>query len=184
MNTPTVSAFLAISVDGYLAGKNGDLTWLDKANQQVPEGEDCGYNAFIKPIDALIMGRKTYEKILSFKVVWPYTMPVYVLTSHPLTVPDNLKNKIIATQQSPLALIRQLAKQNHQHIYVDGGQTVRSFLDAGLLNHLILTQIPILLGEGIPLFTQTPHSYPLRLVTSHVYPFGFVQLHYQIETTA
>ncbi|TKB46579.1 dihydrofolate reductase family protein [Thalassotalea mangrovi] len=175
------SAYIATSVDGFIAGEGGDLSWLDEANRLVPEGEDCGFSAFMDSIDYLVMGRNTYEKVLSFGGEWVYTKPVIVLSSKFVSIPDHLKDRVSACSQSIEELCLKLANQGARRIYVDGGYTISQFIDARLLTDIELTLIPIVLGKGIPLCNGLHQRQELKLVDKNVYDFGFVQLKYEID---
>lgn len=174
------AAFLATSLDGYIAAPGDDLQWLDEVNERLPTGEDCGYQSFMHDIDVLIMGRRTFEKVLSFETDWPYACPVYVMTSQPNVVPLGLQDKVVATALSPVELLEALEQQGFRHAYVDGGQTINRFLKAGRLDRLILTHIPILLGQGTPLFAPSEQRVSLELIECRTYPLGLVQSHYRI----
>ena len=170
------SVFIATSLDGFIARPNGDLDWLDRANATVPEGEDCGYQAFMDTVDILVMGRHTYEKVRTFGA-WPYEKPVVVLSSNPIDIhPD-----IDATHscESPQTLHARLSAEGAKRLYIDGGNTIQRFLAAGLITALTITLIPILLGEGIPLFGPQTEDIALTHQETLSYPFGFVQLKYE-----
>lgn len=173
-----LKAFLAHSLDGKIAGPNGDLTWLDQANLALPEGEDCGFAEFMAGVDALLMGRKTLEKVLTFGF-WPYTKPVYVLGTH--WSPEAL------AAQGPYQLwsmdlagaLQRLQELGYSQIYVDGGTLISSALELGVLDEMILTQIPVALGSGVDLLTlSSPIS--MKLLYSHSWSFGYVQNHFQV----
>lgn len=175
-----VSVFIATSLDGFIARKNGDIDWLNDANANVPEGEDCGYQAFMASVDVLIMGRKTYEQVLSFGE-WPYGQTrVIVLSQSPIKFPDHLPTCIAHSAETPPMLYNRLAKEGAQHLYIDGGVTIQRFLAAGLIDKLTITVIPILLGDGIPLFGSLAKDLQLTHLSSHTYDFGFVQLKYAV----
>lgn len=175
-----VSVFIATSLDGFIARKNGDIDWLDDANATVPEGEDCGYQAFMASVDVLIMGRKTYEQVLSFGE-WPYGQTrVIVLSQSPIKFPEHLPTCIAHSPETPPMLYNRLAKEGAQHLYIDGGVTIQRFLAAGLIDKLTITVIPILLGDGIPLFGSLAKDLQLTHLSSHTYDFGFVQLKYAV----
>ena len=149
---PKVSVFIATSLDGYIARPNGDLDWLDAANATVPVGEDCGYQALMQTVDALIMGRKSYEKVLSFGP-WPYgETAVIVLSSTPISFPDEIHDTVTHSSEDPRSLCERLSREGIKHIYIDGGHTIQRFLKEELVDELTVTIIPILLGAGIPLF--------------------------------
>jgi dihydrofolate reductase len=182
-----VSIFIAVSLDGYIARQDGSLDWLDTANTRVPAGEDCGYGKFIASVDVLIMGRKSFEKVLSFGG-WHYgELPVVVWSRQGVEIPSHLQKTVSCSSESPQALLQRLAQAGHRHAYVDGGVTIQSFLHAGLVNELTITTIPVLLGEGIPLFAptlqgQAPSQW-LRLLQCQRFPFDFVQTHWAVEPT-
>jgi len=173
------SVFVATSLDGYIAREDGSLDWLDDANATVPDGEDCGYFSFMNSVDALIMGRNTYEKVLSFGE-WPYDKPVIVLSSRVLQIPDNLKDSVEHSAESPLALYERLSSNGLSRIYIDGGITIRRFLEAGLIDDLIITTIPVVLGKGIPLFVGLDKDILLKHIATKSYDFGFTQSTYEV----
>ncbi|MBE7380114.1 MAG: dihydrofolate reductase [Leptolyngbya sp. SIO1E4] len=174
------SVFIATSLDGFIAKPDGSLDWLEAANATVPEGEDCGYRAFMESIDALVMGRKTYEKVLSFGQ-WPYeSKPVIVLSRHPIEIPAQLAPTVSHSSESPQALCQRLAKEGAKRLYIDGGMTIQRFLTAGLINDLTITVIPIILGSGIPLLGDLKKEIPLKHIATKSYNFGFVQVTYEV----
>lgn len=174
------SVFIATSLDGFIARKDGELDWLDAANAIVPEGEDCGYNAFIESVDVLIMGRKTYEKVLSFGN-WPYGgKSVIVLSRSKIEIPHELAQTVSPSSDSPKELCDRLSKQGAKRLYIDGGITIQRFLEAGLINDITITIIPILLGSGIPLFSNGKEDIILKHITTKIYDFGFIQLTYEV----
>jgi len=167
--------YIATSLDGFIATSEGGLNWLDDIPN--PEGRDFGYAEFMNDIDALVMGRKTFEKVVSFDVwpynkpvfvlsgrktfekvvsfdVWPYNKPVFVLSGNNISVPIELENKIKIVNETPKKLVDDLKKKGYLNLYVDGGITIQSFLAADLIDEMIITRVPILLGNGIPLFGE------------------------------
>lgn len=181
---PKVSVFIAISLDGYIARTNGDLDWLDAANATVPAGEDCGYQSLMQTVDVLVMGRKTYEKVLSFGP-WSYgETAVIVLSSTPITFPDELPATVTHSSENPRTLCERLSRDGIDHIYIDGGNTIQRFLSAGLVDELTITVIPILLGAGISLFGSLDTDMRLSCVDTKRYEFGFVQLKYRVKQDA
>ena len=174
------SVFIATSLDGFIARTDGELDWLDAANSIVPEGEDCGYHAFIESIDVLIMGRKTYEKVLSFGE-WPYgSQSVIVLSSRIVKIPDKLTQTVSHSSESPKELYERLSKEGAKRLYIDGGITIQRFLAEGLIDDLTITVIPIILGSGISLFGDLKKDIPLKHIATKTYHFGFVQLFYEV----
>lgn len=174
------TVYIAVSVDGFIAKPDGDIKWLENPAYLL-EGEDYGWHGFIESVDGLVMGRNSYEKVRSFDIDWPYTQPVIVLTTRPLDVPADLTDKIIVMGGAPADILNQAAAQGFQHLYLDGGVTIQHFLKAGLVDRLILTRIPILLGGGIPLFGELPTSAELTLLSTKGYANGFVQTTYAVE---
>lgn len=179
--TPKASVFIATSLDGYIARPDGNIDWLNEANGLVPEGEDCGYAAFMATIDALVMGRNSFDKVLSFGM-WPYgDTPVYVLSSRPLDRPAHVPDTVYQLSGSPADLMQQFAQKGLKHLYIDGGATIQQFLSAGLLDEIILTLIPVVLGSGISLFGDVPADVHLACLDAKQYDFGFVQLKYAVR---
>lgn len=179
---PRASAFIATSLDGFIARPDGSIDWLTEVQAVIPEGEDCGYLDFISSVDALVMGRHSFERVLTFQE-WPYgNTPVYVMSHVQVSIPPSLASSVHSWQGTPEALVARLEKDGFRHLYVDGGQTIQGFLRAGLLDDITVTVIPMLLGEGRPLFGPLPHDVELTLVESHAYEFGFVQSTYRVGT--
>lgn len=176
---PTISVFIATSLDGFIAREDGCLDWLDAANARVPEGEDCGFGDFMDSVDVLIMGRMTYEQVLSFGQ-WPYNKPVFVLSSRSLDIPQHLKEFVTHSSESAQNLCARLSHDGVKRIYVDGGRTIQSFLELGLIDYITITLIPVLLGSGKPLFLGINKDIPLTLISTKRYKFGFVQVTYQV----
>ncbi|WP_022704239.1 dihydrofolate reductase family protein [Pseudorhodobacter ferrugineus] len=171
-------AFIAASLDGFIARPDGSIDWLEPFNAA---DEDHGYDAFIADKDGIIMGRGTYETVLGFGQ-WPYTRPVIVL-SHSLTVddiPDSLADHVAITDMDPTELVAALAEEGWQNAYVDGGQVIQSFLNAGLLDQMTITRVPVLLGSGRPLFGSVAADMHLNLIGSRSFPSGLVSSTYRI----
>ncbi len=174
------SVFIACSLDGFIARPDGSIDWLEKANLAVPKGEDCGYAAFSKDVDALVMGRKTFELVLGFEQ-WPYNgIPVIVLSKSLEALPSGLPKDVTLSSETPAVLCSRLALLGMKKLYIDGGKTIQSFLLEGLISEIIITQIPVLIGEGIPLFGPLKNEIQLQHLSTHAYEFGFVQNHYKV----
>lgn len=176
--TPKVSIYIATSLDGIIARKNGDIDWLaDSANQN---GEDYGYQHFIDSIDVIVMGRHTFETALTFKA-WPYTNKrVVVLSTRTLKIPNRLPKNVTVQNASPSILLESLSGDGAAHLYVDGGNTIQRFLTAGLVDELTITRIPILLGDGLPLFGSSDHDIKLQHLETKAFANGFVQSKYRV----
>ena len=170
-----------MSLDGFIARADGGIDWLDEANKIVPEGEDCGYQAFMDAVDVLIMGRNTYEQVLSFGP-WPYgEKPVIVLSRQNIQIPDELAQTVSSSSESPQALCQRLSKEGAKRLYVDGGVTIQRFLSEGLIDDITITIIPIILGGGKSLFGPLEGDISLTHVGTKTFDFGFVQLTYEVE---
>jgi len=141
--------YIAMSLDGFIATSDGGLDWLDEIPN--PEKSDFGYAEFMSGIDAIVMGRKTFEKILTFDD-WPYDKPVYVLSKSKVNIPKELENKVEILNGAPKKVTHLLKELGHQNLYIDGGITIQGFLEEDLIDKMILTRVSVLLGEGIPLF--------------------------------
>jgi dihydrofolate reductase len=177
------SVFIATSLDGFIARKNGDLDWLPGSDGE--EGsEDYGFHEFFASVDALVMGRNTYELALTFKE-WPYRgKNVVVLSSGFPKIPKKLAEGVEGTSSLPKELIHRLASSGSAHVYVDGGKTIQSFLRANLIQEMTITRIPVLIGEGISLFGTLPHDIKLQHLSTRAFESGFVQSKYKVINAA
>jgi dihydrofolate reductase len=175
------SVYIAVSADGFIARLNGDLDWLPGADgADSNSSEDYGYKDFIATTDVLVMGRHSFEKVLTFGE-WPYKdKKVVVLSSKPDNIPEHLKDCVQWKNSSPQDLTKELSEQGFKHIYVDGGKTIQGFLYHGLIQQIILTKIPVLIGEGISLFGPLAGDVILKHIKTQDYPSGFVQTHYEV----
>jgi len=178
------SVYVGTSLDGFIARRDGSIDWLNEAQGLVPEGEDCGYKAFMDTVDTLIMGRKTFEQVLTFGP-WHYgDTPVVVLSHNPVTIPSHLPDTVSHSSESPRALLDRLSSQGVKHVYVDGGNTIQGFLAESLIDEITMTTVPVALGDGIPLFGPMEKDLKLTHVSTIPYDFGFVQTTYQIKKDA
>lgn len=177
-----ISVFIATSLDGYIAREDGDIEWLHNSGHgEVEDGEDFGYDRFMKSMDALVIGRNTYEKVRSFKGDWPYgEKPVFVLTTRGVEIPDEINKTVSSLSGSPHEVVEELTKLGHYHLYLDGGQTIQGFLKEGLVEELIITRIPILIGSGIPLFGPLSKDIKLKHLRTESFNNGFIQSRYEI----
>ena len=117
--------YIATSLDGFIAALDGGLDWLEEIPH--PEKSDYGFVEFMHSVDALIMGRKTFEKVLTFGK-WPYDKPVYVLSKRGIIIPNDLVGKAEVVNGTPEEVVRQLNELGHQNLYIDGGITIQNFL--------------------------------------------------------
>jgi len=170
------SVFIGTSLDGFIARADGSIDWLPTGG-----GEEHGYEAFIASVDALVIGRKTYETVLGFDA-WPYgDKAVFVLSTRPLAAAPR-GAKVERMSGPPAEIARQLEARGVQHAYVDGGVTIQGFLRAGLIQRLIITRVPVLIGEGTPLFGPLPGDVALQHIATRHYQSGLVQSEYVIVT--
>lgn len=168
------SVFVGTSLDGFIARVDGSLDFLPAGG-----GEPHGYDEFMATVDALVIGRHTYETVLGFDT-WPYAQkPVFVLSSRPLA-PAPQGAIVEHMDGSPAQVVSLLERRNLQHIYVDGGITIQAFLRAGLIQRLTVTRVPVLIGTGIPLFGELLRDVPLTHLATHQYASGLVKSEYQV----
>ena len=167
--------YVATSLDGFIAGIDGDLDWLN--NLPNPDRSDYGFADFIRRIDALVMGRNTFETVLAFDA-WPYPKPVFVLSSSLKKIPATLTDKVEIVQGDLVQLVNDLHRRGYQSLYIDGGRTIQNFLRADLIDELIITQVPILLGRGIPLFGDIEQTLKFSHQSTETFTTGLVQSHY------
>jgi dihydrofolate reductase len=169
------SVFIGTSVDGFIARPNGDLDFLP-----LDGGEPHGYDEFMATVDALVIGRKTFETVLAYPT-WPYgNKRVIVLSSRPLDF-SSVRGGVVEQMAGPPAeIISKLAATGARNLYIDGGITIQRFLRAGLIQRLVITRVPVLIGEGIPLFGALPHDLRLRHVATQYYPSGLVKSEYEV----
>jgi len=171
----TASVFVGTSVDGFIARQNGDLDWLPTGG-----GEPHGYDEFIASVDTIVIGRKTFETVLTFGA-WPYgDKRVVVLSGHSVDLSAARGGIVEQMGGPPAEIVAKLAASGAHHVYVDGGITIQRFLRAGLIDRLVITRVPVLIGEGVPLFGSLPHDVRLRHVATRSYPSGLVQSEYEV----
>jgi dihydrofolate reductase len=171
--------FIATSLDGFIARPDGSIDWLPGLDSD--PGESYGYDAFMASVDGLVMGRKSFEKVLSFSE-WPYPKPVVVLSRSlaASSLREDLRGKVEFSSLAPAELMRDLARHGWRRVYVDGGQVIQSFLREGLISDMVITRVPVLLGEGLPLFGPLDADINLRHDETRAYPSGLVQSRYSI----
>ncbi|MBA4018225.1 MAG: deaminase [Pirellula sp.] len=178
--TSRCSVFIATSLDGFIARTDGSIDWLDQANKLIPPGEDCGFAEFMAGADALVMGRATFEQVLSFPQWYYGDKPVYVLSRTMAELPAGTPDTVRLHALEPREMVRVAAEHGHTRLYIDGGRTIQGFLTAGLIDDLTITVIPVLLGAGLRLFGELAADVPLTHVSTKAFPFGFVQSRYNI----
>jgi dihydrofolate reductase len=170
-----VSVFVGTSLDGFIARPNDDLDFLPPGG-----GEPHGYDEFMASVDAIVIGRKTFEKVLTLGP-WPYAdKRVVVLSSRPVDLSAASGGVVEQMAGPPAQIVSRLAASGAKHVYVDGGITIQGFLRAGLIQRLIITRVPVLIGNGIPLFGALPHDVRLRHVATRHYPSGLVSSEYHV----
>ena len=168
------SVFIATSLDGFIARLDGRIDWLP---------EDCephGYEEFIASVDAIVIGRHTFQTVLGFGG-WAYGKKQVIVLSNTLAelkLPDGAVCDLM--KGNPTDVVAQLSKRGIQHAYIDGGVTIQGFLREGLIQRLVITRIPVLLGSGIPLFGAVPNDIKLKHQATRSYPSGLVQSEYTI----
>ena len=171
----TVSIFIGASVDGFIARPNDDLDWLPEGG-----GEPHGYDEFMASVDALVIGRNTFEKVLTLGA-WPYgAKRVVVLSSHPLDLSQAVGGVVEQMSGTPDKIVSQLTASGANNLYIDGGITIQGFLRAGLVQRLIITRVPVLIGAGIPLFGTLPHDVRLVHISTRHFTSGLVQSEYHV----
>jgi dihydrofolate reductase len=171
----TVSVFIGTSLDGFIARPNGDLDFLPPGG-----GEPHGYNEFMAGVDAIVIGRKTFETVLAMSP-WPYgNKRVVVLSSEPVDLSAVVGGAVEQMSGPPAEIVSRLAASGAHHLYIDGGITIQRFLRAGLIQRLIITRVPVLIGDGIPLFGTLTGDIRLRHIATRHYPSGLVSSEYQV----
>jgi dihydrofolate reductase len=169
------SVFVGTSLDGFIARRNDDLDFLPPGG-----GEPHGYVEFIATVDVIVIGRRTFEKVLTMGP-WPYGKKRVVVLSHrAIKLPAGSDGVVEPMSGTPAEIVAKLSATGAQHAYIDGGITVQEFLRAGLIQRLIVTRVPVLIGDGIPLFGALPHDIRLKHVATRTYPSGLVSSEYHV----
>ncbi|HEX4582226.1 MAG TPA: dihydrofolate reductase family protein [Acidobacteriaceae bacterium] len=176
----TLSVFVGTSLDGFIARPNGSFDFLPPDG-----GEPHGYDEFIASVDTIVMGRNTFETVLTLGA-WPYgNKRVVVLSSRPVNFSAVRFSAVPGAGLEQMAgppeqIVAQLSASGARHLYIDGGITIQQFLRAGLIQRLTITRVPVLIGEGIPLFGSLPHDIQLRHIATRHYPSGLVTSEYHV----
>ena len=171
------SVFVGVSVDGFIARPNGELDFLDAGGS-----EPHGYEDFIATVDTIVRGRKTFETVMGFDT-WPYgNKSVVVLSSQPIDMSAASRRGARVEHMSgePADITSRLSADGAEHVYVDGGITIQGFLRAGLVQRLVITRVPVLIGSGIPLFGTLLQDVPLRHLATRAFQGGLVQSEYEV----
>ena len=175
------SVYICTSLDGYIATKDGSTSFLDELPPP-EDGNDLGFGAFMASVDVMIMGRNTFDKVLSFgKDVWPYGETKLVVWSRgEVEIPDYRQATVSCSSLSPSDLFAKLEKEGFKRAYIDGGITVQKFLEAGLVTDICLSRAPVLLGSGIPLFAQDGKTTKLKHLETTSAQNGIVSSKYEV----
>ena len=171
--------FIAASLDGFIARPDGGIDWLLGRDDPA---EDHGYTDFIRDMDGIVMGRGSFEAVAALEP-WPYDLPVVVLSKSlsAADLPARLTDRVRVVDAAPGAVMRMLEAEGRRRVYVDGGQVVQSFLRERLIADMVVTWIPVLLGEGRRLFGPTGGDVPLTHLGTTAFPSGLVQSRYRVE---
>ena len=175
-----LSVFCGVSVDGFLARPDDALDFLRTGEQ-----EPHGFEEFYASVDVVVIGRKTFEVVLTLSNKWFYgKTPVVVLSNRRLDF-SSVKNGVVEQMSGePTEIVKQLKSRAFKHAYIDGGITIQRFLAAGCIDRLVVTRVPVLIGAGIPLFGPVPRDIHLRHVATRCYNGGLVQSEYEIGAKA
>lgn len=171
---PRITVFVGMSLDGYIADDNGNLEWLEAA--AAADGEDYGFARLVASVDAVAMGRGTWDHIAHLDDLPYQGVPIYVFTHRP---PEAHRPGVTFWSPTPTEAVDAWQQAGITHVYLDGGVTVSSFLAQGLVDDLVLTVVPMLLGSGRPLFHRHPQSTDLDLVDVDRHPNGVVSMRYR-----
>lgn len=181
MARPKTCIYIAATIDGFIARPDGCIDWLEHDTG----GHDYGWASFRQGIDSLIIGRLTYEQVLGFDVDWPYHGLSTFVWSQSLTnddLPDVLADETVEISALPPAeLLDELGARGLESVWIDGGQTLQAFLAAGLVDEISLTRVPILIGQGRPLFGGLPGDISLEHLETQSFESGVVQCRYTVR---
>lgn len=167
--------YIGTSLDGFIARTDGDIDWLMKfADADAVEA----YNEFMATIDVIVIGRGTFDKVLEFPS-WPYDRPVFVLSRTLKDLPDSAKDKATVLSLDPADLLRYLSDNGFKAAYIDGGKVIQSFLAEDLIDSLIIANVPVLIGSGLPLFGSLNSDIAFDHVRTETYSNGLVRSYYK-----
>jgi len=167
--------YIATSLDRFIATSDGSIDWLYEIPN--PSQSDYGYAEFMNGIDAIVMGRNTFEKVLSFGE-WVYDKPVFILSNSLTELPSDMVGKAKIVNGEIKNIIKQLNLEGYKHLYIDGGKTIQSFLKEDLIDEMIITLIPILLGDGFPLFDKLDKKLKFKHEKTEIYDNTLVKSYY------
>ena len=170
------SVYIAQSLDGYIADKHGGIAWLDSIPN--PEGDDMGYFDFANRVDALVMGRITFEIVCGFDCDWPYTKPVFVLSNTLSEIPEAYLGKAFLVKGTLTEILAQINEKGYTRLYIDGGKTIQHFLKEDLIDEMVITTFPLLLGGGYSLFGDLHETLTFELTSSRICLGSLVQSHF------
>ena len=165
--------FIATSLDGFIADKDGGIDFLHSIAN--PENIDMGYLEFISQIDALVMGRRTFETVCGFDIDWPYQKPVFVLSTTMTNISEKYNGKATLVKGSLKEILKEIHGKGYFKLYIDGGRTIQEFLKEDLIDEMTITIIPYILGDGIPLFTEVPERIEFECIESKIFLEKVVQ---------
>ncbi|TQV74092.1 dihydrofolate reductase [Aliikangiella marina] len=172
-----VTYYVAASLDGFIAKADGDVSWLEQLG--IPM-EDTGYDVFFSSVDGLIMGRKTYQLINTFGD-WPYgSKPVWVCSHQSVNASPGIN---LQDENTPQLAFEAAEAKGISHLWcVGGGNLASSLIEIEKLSNIYLSLMPIILGDGINLFSQLNNAQSIRLKQQNTHPSGMIQLEYQINS--
>lgn len=173
--------YIGTSLDGYIAAPDGSLDWMNTVPN--PEGSDMGFFDFMERVDAVVMGRNTFETVAGFGLGWHYPKPGIILSSTLDALPEAFQAKCRIDNGSPGEIVARARQSGFEHLYIDGGITIQQFLAADLIDEMIITDIPILLGGGDPLFGALDNELVFDLVGTEVLLEHLVKKHYRRQRT-
>ena len=169
------SVFVGTSLDGFIARHNGEYDFLPAGG-----GEPHGYDEFMATVDVLVIGRKTFESVMSLPE-WPYGKTQAIVLSTGTVDFSGLRGAVVEQMSgSPSEIVSRLAARGFQHAYIDGGVTLQGFLREGLIHRLTITRVPVLIGQGVPLFGSLPRDTQLRHIATEQYKSGLVKSEYEV----
>lgn len=169
--------YIATSLDGYIADKQGGLDWLHSIPN--PVQDDFGFATFMNRVDAVVMGRVTFDVVCSFDCPWPYAKPVFVLSQTLSSIPEAFQDKAELVNGSLQTILMQLHDRGYRNLYIDGGKTIQEFLKQDLIDEMIISTVPILLGDGVPLFGELVKPLDFHYLKTDVYLNAIVKNHYR-----